>query len=257
MMFSSTGTQTQSTVANIIHEQGSRVQTQVHYSYRKLSSTSIFDSTNKDHLVLLKDWCTEQWSTTFQRSLLSSNVLYYHSCCCAFSRRGFSKTAGHPSHQTQSVRKLEGFKEVSSADELFDWLLKLIKNNQMTGRECYFPSINSFHFPQQTITDTLEMKPHSEREFLTKRVDELIQENCKLKNKINTIVQENKQLLYSSKSWHSKYQDLLESPLNTISETRQTPQKLTKLNKFDDFLNDSYFCLPSASIFLGDCFGVL
>src|SRR5687767_7958815 len=96
------------------------------------SKPRIFDPSNTQHKAILYHWCKSQWPL-FCRSLKHQNSIYYHECCNSFSRRRFSKLAGHPSLQTSSIVTIPSFKEVTSSDCFFRWLLKMLTFNSKKG----------------------------------------------------------------------------------------------------------------------------
>src|SRR5688572_5017832 len=75
------------------------------------SESSVFDPTSVHHKTRLYYWCKDQWPVLC-RSIHHQNPIYYHECCNSFSRRRFSKLAGHPSLQTSSLVTIPSFKEV-------------------------------------------------------------------------------------------------------------------------------------------------
>lgn len=170
------------------------------------------------------------------RSLESSNSLYYHSCCCSFSRRAFSKVANHPPLQTSSVLKIPSFKDVRSADDLFRWLLDMISTNVSRGQKCFFPSLNRYHVETEPSDDDSYDK---EVLVLRKRLQDMKFTLSEYQLQVKTLESSKDQLLHSTKHWYGKYQELLEQQDNQVPKEFLTPQK-RKTNCMFDILDNEY-----------------
>lgn len=181
-----------------------------------------FDPNNPLHKEKLSKWCHHHWKSTFLKSLQSGNNMFYHDCCSSFSRRCFSKTAGHPPLQSCAVTRIPSFKEVSSSADFFKWLFKQLDHNTKRGQRCLFPAINRPHIICQEIdVEKLE----EEIQTLRKRVVNLESSEEKLNMTINSLKDENDRLMKSTKKWYLKYQDLLEGQDKQVMSTFTTPLK--------------------------------
>ena len=119
-----------------------------------LQSIAIFDPRMETDKQALKKWCQIHWSMTFQKCLAKGNVIHYHECCICFSKRHFLKTAGHPELQSASVMRIPTFKEITSSEGLFRWLMARLEASSCSGRPCYFPAFNRYHFDEsEALTD--------------------------------------------------------------------------------------------------------
>lgn len=191
-----------------------------------------FDSKSCRHKRELLQWCTVHWGKTFHPSLQAGNPLYYYSCCGGFARRWFAKNAGHPPLESCSILKIPSFRGVSSADELYKWLLLMYAQNATSGKTSYFPTINSLHVKDNDIDHQLDQE---ETVQLSKRLDEL---HSKLRShedklkELESMGKASQQLLSSSRNWHAKYQELLDKQQNTCPEEFITPVK-KRVNCFD------------------------
>lgn len=192
---------------------------------------ALFDPSSLQHKAKLYDWCRTHWPI-FCRSLCHQNAVYYHECCNCFSRRHFSKVAGHRSLQTSSLATITSFKEVRTADDFFRWLLKMLTYNTKKGQQCMFPAINRYH-------QEVEVKPvkqeveEEETTMLKKRVIDLNQQLLALKEDTLKTQKENQRLLDSTRLWYQKYQDLLEYEKTRLEY--MTPHKVgRKCSFFED-----------------------
>ena len=193
-----------------------------------------FNHKSSHHRKELLCWCQANWDSTFKKSLQSSNPLFYHDCCSSFSRRGFAKLAGHPPLQSSSVLRIPTFKNVKSADQLYQWLINMFVINSNRGQRSYFPTINRYHVEE----DIQEVELDDEEPiFLKKRVENLCDNIQNIFTKrIAELEQVNQKLLCSSKSWCQKYQELLDKQENQIPVEFETPFK--KSTKCFGLLND-------------------
>lgn len=174
-------------------------------------------------LEKLKTWCQSQWFTTLRAALLHCNRLQYHSCCNSFSRRHFIRQADHPQDETFDVHKLRDFKTIETGDDFYRWQLNLAKENKKNGLRTLFPSINSKHHGEDSNLDKDDLE---NKGLLRKRLADLEQEVEEKKKLLHYVQTENSRLLRSSKAWHLKYEELLETnyPPN---ELLATPKKTT------------------------------
>lgn len=189
------------------------------------SQIRLFDPSSTQHKTRLYHWCKTEWPV-FCRSLHHQNSVYYHECCNSFSRRRFSKLAGHPSLQTSSLVTIPSFKEVASSDDFFRWLLKMLTFNTKKGHQCYFPTINRYHVEAE---DKVGLKVGLEEEeepdvFLKKRVEDLHRELRGVQERLCKAQIENKRLVKSSLNWYQKYQEIVE--VDKVPIEFQTPQKI-------------------------------
>jgi hypothetical protein len=216
---------------------------------------TFIDPENTKHISRLLEWCKVHWTATFKRSLEACNCLYYHGCCNSFSRRRFTKVAGHPSIQSCSILKIPSFKEVDSADDLYRWLLKMITANTSKGQRMPFPSINKYHVEE--VSDDEENRHREDHSpALNKRFQSVQAELDKYKSQLQDLQRDNSRLLCSSKNWRQKYYDLLDQQERQTQSAFQTPMKHNITKNFEFFSNQNYYLPPSASILLGVCLGV-
>ena len=181
-----------------------------------------FDPKNPADKTGLLRWCETHWPTTFRKALQSSNALFYHDCCSCFSRRGFSKLAGHPPLQSCPVTKIPSFKEVGNSEELYVWLLAKLSDNHKRGQKVYFPAINRVHDSQDD--DDMQIV-EDESTLLNKRFEQLCNLEEKLNQQAKTLKDDNEKLLKANNVWYLKYQDLLDRQENNLPLMLATPMK--------------------------------
>ena len=164
------------------------------------------------------------------------NAPTYHDCCLCFSKRGFAKKAGHPELQSASILKIPTLKNVENPEGLYDWIRNRMEIHNRLGRKPLFPSINIYHCSQNEQEDPDAEK--EEKEYLSKRFEDLILNQKESQEKIQQLTEDNKRLLASSKNWCIKYQELLSSKVKeNESFTDGTPQKvLIQHDHNDNFL---------------------
>ena len=75
-------------------------------------------------------------------------MLSYHACCNTFSRRAFTKVAGHPPILSIGVLKIPGLRNATSHQDLYHWLLDIIIKVDWRRNESLLPE------PQHVITWT-------------------------------------------------------------------------------------------------------
>ena len=181
----------------------------------------MFDlSSDRDSLELVA-WARLHWGSTIKKSIENQNPAVYHDCCFSFSRRGFSRKAGHPRLQSYSIHKLPSLKEVRTAEEFTMWLRSRMKEHQDLGRQPVFPSINCYHI------DTVEMDEEDlETEYLAKRCSELLKEKDEAMKRVQALLQDNQRLHASTKTWMLRYHESL-SAKDPSEETMElfTPKK--------------------------------
>ena len=218
----STGTQFESSEVEVVEYKKSTSRKRGPNLYVTVICDYIDIDNNMD-VDKLKTWCQSQWITTFRASLLHYNRLQYHACCNSFSRRHFIVKANHPADETFDVHKLRDFKSIESGDDFFRWQYNLAKENKKKGLRTLFPTINSKHFGSEASSDStadgLENKG-----MLRKRLADLEQEVEEKKKIIHYVQTENARLLRSSKAWHLKYEELLET-YYPPSDLLATPKK--------------------------------
>ena len=191
-----------------------------------------FNPKDKQHKDLLHSWCQETWPSTFRKSLQSGNMMHYHGCCTCFSRRAFCKLAGHPELQTCKLSKMPSFKDVSSALDLYHWLLGLLTEDSKRGVKVYFPAINRLHFnPEQSEQEEDDEEMHS----LQKRVERLTQQETKLTEQVKQLKSENEKLVLSMKMWYMKYQELLDKTEPNQPSVFTTPVTKRTKHNFESF----------------------
>ena len=195
--------------------------------------TPVFDPSSTQDKTRLYHWCKIQWPM-FCKSLHHQNSIYYHECCNSFSRRRFSKMAGHPSLQTSTIVTIPSFKEVASSDDFFRWLLKMLAFNSKKGLQCYFPTINRYHVEAD---DTVKLEEDEEEPevYLKKRVDDMSRELGEVQNKLLKAQNDNKTLVKAAMSWYEKYQDVAEG--DRVPTEFQTPLKVR--NNYNFFSEDN------------------
>lgn len=195
----------------------------------------VLDIKNKQDLERLRGWCREHWTATLKRSFASKNQVFYHSCCNSFSRRAFSKDAGHPAFLSCNVLTMPGFKNVDDAESLFRWFIKLARENSRIGERTLFPSVNRYHNESQDA-DEETTEDTENTDYLSKRCRELEQELDKSRSLVQHLQADNARLLNSSKSWYSKYQELLEKddPATLFLATPIKKLKLSNVSSFED-----------------------
>lgn len=169
-------------------------------------------------------WCQCHWRNTFLKALQSGNYITYHDCCTCFSRRCYSKNAGHPSLQSCIITRMPSFKEVSNETDFFKWLFKLLETNTKKGQRCFFPAINRPHIVAQEVDNE---RLEDEVQMLRKRVEFLEKSEEELVKNMSALKEENQRLIKSTKNWYLKYQELIEPQDKAISSTFNTPMKKT------------------------------
>lgn len=185
------------------------------------------DPNNADHLQRLDDWCQFQWRATIQRNLDQKNRLRYSQCCNSFIRRGFVKTAGHPQNCTIQVEKLFRMNDITTADQLRDWMIHRARQLIEGGQHMLFPSLKRCH----TVMGIEEVAEQykAQKELLQRQCDQLQEELRQAKLQLDKSQTGTHGLLSAVKHWHSLYEDLLdkyEDPDAGYSE----PQKKHKLS---------------------------
>ena len=193
--------------------------------------TQYIDISNKSHLGSLHGWCRANWQTTFKRSLVNGNSLFYHSCCNSFSRRGFSKIAGHPALQSSRIQKIPGLKNVQCGEEIYRWLVQTISYNTKQGQKTLFPCLNRYHIGTDSSDEETGLDDSNGKFALKKRLLELEGEIESQKSQIRQLKLDNVQLLNSSNNWHQNSQELLDK--SDQNELFQTPLKQRVTNSFD------------------------
>ena len=195
------------------------------------------DINNKQDLERLRGWCREHWTSTLKKSFISKNQVFYHSCCNSFSRRAFSKEAGHPAFLSCNALTLPGFKNVDDAESLYRWFIKLAKDNSRIGERTLFPSVNKYHSESQDIEDeTTEDTENADH--LSMLYQELKLELERTKQDVKKLQGEKDRLLSSCSHWHSRYQELLEYR-DQGTYFLGTPVKKLKLSNADSFEDDN------------------
>lgn len=184
-----------------------------------------FDPDNKIHRKGLLDWCHKVWEADFRRAMQAGNPPFYHDCCCTFSRRSYEKKAGHPKLQTSQVSKIPTFKDVSTADQFYKWLYKVLASNKKRGDRCLFPKLNTEHYNDDILGELEALETIEElRNKLGQASDLIIQHE----NTIRGLKDEKEQLLHANKNWFLKYQEVLESAAKIEDPDYQTPMKNNK-----------------------------
>lgn len=161
-------------------------------------------------LERLKQWCHSHWLSTFRKALLNRNLMQYHSCCNSFSRRHFSKLAGHPADMTMSLSKVQAFKNIESGDDLYVWLLQVAKENERLGKRTQFPMLNRRHYDPNNPEGQDPTETTEKTGCLRKRCEVLERELEQQRSHFKDLLEDNSRLLQSSKAWHAKYEQLLE-----------------------------------------------
>lgn len=168
-----------------------------------------FDPENEKHLEMLHKWCQAHWNATFRRSVMYGNRLTYHCCCNSFSRRAFVKVANHPPCHAFTMSQIPLLRAASTAEDLNLWLLEMAKTNLSKGRKVLFPCLNRYHRGKEDRHDP-PLEEVVEEGALQKRFHSLSVEMEKQSAKLKELESANTRLLSSSKSWYTKYNDLLE-----------------------------------------------
>lgn len=159
------------------------------------------DIGKNDDMQELKQWCVFHWHKTLKKSIENYNPIIYHDCCFSFSRRGFFKTAGHPSLESASVLKIPTLRHISSADEFHRWVLEKAKARLQQGRRSIFPEINKRHREEESEDDEDEVSR------LLKRCKELGENYTAALRKIDELIRDNTRLQAACKHWCQKYHD--------------------------------------------------
>ena len=188
----------------------------------------------KAHQDWLRSWCRAHWLSTFKRSLVYGNKLSYHACCNSFSRRGFSKVAGHPPLLSMGVLQIPGLRNATSHEDLLQWLLDIVMESTHQGQRVLFPSLNRHHIDREEIEEVTGRETEQEK-LLTKRNTDLERELDKAMKQVTELKKHNEQLFQSSKSWYSKYEQLLDN--GTAIFTLMTPKK-HRTNDVFEFTED-------------------
>ena len=165
----------------------------------------------------LREWCEYHWEHTFKKNFDNYNSIQWHECCVCFSKRGFSKRSGHPEYETFSLLRVQSFRQVITADGLYQWIRGRLEAHKKEGRTLIFPTINKNH-PKSTDTlhhSTFSCSPvhHSPEQvqYLSKRVLELSSETITALAKIQRLEKDNNRLLASSQNWFMKYTEALKT----------------------------------------------
>jgi hypothetical protein len=194
---------------------------------REGSEIRIYNPASEDDQQDLMNWCRVHWDRTFCKDLDNSNVLFYHDCCICFSRRSYSKKNSHPPLQTTSVLKIPALKNAKTAEDFCRWLKERIREQQRLGLKPFFPDVNVPHVDHDIEDD--ELADCQSAELLKKRLYDLNEKHESAEKQINQLLEDNKRLLASSKSWCRKYQDLLDSKEDEKDSFLQaTPKKVVK-----------------------------
>lgn len=135
----------------------------------------------------------------------------------SFSRKKNPKATTHPQLQSAPVLNIPTFKDIKSAEDLYQWLKKRSELHYKLGQMTYFPRFNIRHFTQEDgaivemscdeeldlFTDNEEDSMNdqelltNEEELLTKRKTEYSSEKKKMLEEIAHLKEENKKLLGS------------------------------------------------------------
>ena len=199
----------------------------------------VFDLTSEEDAKELKNWCRIHWQYTLCKGIKGSNIPIYHDCCISFSKRGCVKRLSHPPLQSASVLKIPSLRKADSPEALYDWLRERLTVQYKLGKKLYFPSINIAHFNSEDDESDEEFK--EQKEHLCKRLEQLSEEKTKTEEEMKQLREDNNRLLNSSKTWYSKYQELLfrvEDDLPSYAEI--TPKKIVTTKDLlnnDDIIN--------------------
>jgi len=140
-----------------------------------------------------------------RKSIDSSNPVVYHDCCVCFSRRGFSKKAGHPKVESTSVLRISSLRNIGSDKNLFDWIMSRLTAHKRMGRKTFFPSINKYH-----TEECEDFETNSEETLaLAKRFSRLEEEYNQARKTLDNLKKDNQSLLSSSRNWYNRYLELL------------------------------------------------
>lgn len=169
----------------------------------------LLDFNKPSHLQRLKYWCDIHWPAVIQNSLANSNIIFYHSCCNSFSKRSYSKRTNHPEYLSVSINRMATFKQMKGPEGLYQWLVMVAKSNASLGHRTLFPTINKRYCECFDGRPAAHPDPRRQH-FLDKRNRELEEELKEAKLVACRLQVENTILLNSSKSWCTKYQELLE-----------------------------------------------
>ena len=183
-----------------------------------------FDLASEEDAKELKTWCRLHFQHTISKGIQGCNTPIYHDCCISFSKRGCVKRLSHPSLQSASVLKIPSLRRADSPEDLYEWLRSRMIVQYNLGQKVYFPTINTAHF--SSGDDDTEDEEQQSSEFLGKRMKELNEEKLKTEQEMNQLKEENNRLLGASRSWFSKYQELLlRIEDDKPSYTEVTPKK--------------------------------
>jgi hypothetical protein len=188
------------------------------------------DPENETHQAWLRGWCRAHWLSTFKRSLVYGNKLVYHCCCNSFSRRSFSKAAGHPAIMSLNVLQIPGLRNAVNQDDLYHWLLDILVESTRHGQRVLFPSLNRTHIDRAEQEEETGCDKE-EYGMLAKRSAELERELEKTAKMVQELKKDNERLLKSTNSWHQKYEQLLDTSQSITMLI--TPKKHRNLSIYD------------------------
>ena len=182
------------------------------------------------HQDWLRSWCRAHWLSTFKRSLVYGNKLTYHCCCNSFSRRSFSKAAGHPAIMSLSVLQIPGLRNATSQEDLYQWLLDILVESTRQGQRVLFPSLNRLHIDRAEPEEDSSYDK-DQCSMLAKRNTELERELEKTTKQVHELKKDNERLLLSTTSWHQKYEQLLDQDQSITMLI--TPKKYKNMSVFE------------------------
>lgn len=187
------------------------------------ATEDIFDPTLKTDQDRLKAWCKAHWLATFRRSLVYGNKLSYHACCNTFSRRSFTKLAGHPPVLSSGILQIPGMRNAECYQDLYACLLDINTTATELGHKVFFPTINRYHVEREEAEEHSKLEVKEHEPILGKRNSELEKELEKARKQVQDLKKDNDHLLQSSKCWFQKYEELLDSGMTAT--TMWTPKK--------------------------------
>lgn len=156
------------------------------------------------------------------------NSLYLHYCCTAITKRHFMACAGHPVDQTYSIFRMPSFKEVTNAEQLYQWMLTLLVKAKARGLKTFLPSLNRYHME----TDLFELHECRQQVLeLEKKLADASEMLARSNQKVRALEKESLQLAMASRTWFQRYQELTEEREESM-DVLMTPKKkkLTKIS---------------------------
>jgi predicted nuclease with TOPRIM domain len=132
------------------------------------------------------------------------------------------------------VVQVPALREASCYNDLFEWLVDVIKETSKTGQRPLFPALNRYHIERDEPDEPITKEQDT---MLAKRNFELESELEQMKMQIADLRKDNDRLLKSTKNWHLRYEEMLDSG-QAMSTLLETPRKHRVID-FCSFEDDS------------------